>query len=668
MSNRLMHETSPYLLQHAENPVDWYPWGPEALEKAQKEDKLLLVSIGYAACHWCHVMEHESFENAQVAQLMNEHFVCIKVDREERPDIDKIYMDAVMVMSGRGGWPLNAFALPDGRPIYGGTYFPKEQWMSVLQQVHGFYQKTRDRATAYATELVSAMQRMDVVEKPGHDAAFSDAEVQSLVPKLLNQSDDKWGGRNVQANKFPLPQNNLFFLRLAHQLGHPDLQGQLDVNLEKMAYGGIYDHLGGGFARYSVDAYWKVPHFEKMLYDNGQLVSLYSEAYAQQPRPLYQRVVDQTLGFVARELTSPEGGFYSALDADSEGEEGKFYTWDYEEMASILGEDLRPFTDYYNVHPFGNWEGRNVLFVLETEEEFAERWKLDQATFKAQVARGREKLLAAREKRERPSLDDKILASWNGLMLKGCVDAYRVFQEPRYLEMARQNAAFLLEKMSDQGLIYRSYKEGKRSIPGFLDDYANLIAAFVALYQVTFEEKWLHAAETYVEQVFTHFDDPESGLFFYTSDQGEALIRRKIERQDDVIPSSNSVLAGALLDLGLLLDRPAYRERALQMLAVMKNDLLELPAWHGHWALVMLKVKYPYPEVAITGEEALAYRLQLEQPYGHRLFAGATEPSDLPLLRERHQPGQTTIYVCENFTCQLPTTEVEEAREKLAQS
>lgn len=663
MANRLANETSPYLLQHAHNPVEWYPWGPEALQKAKDEGKPLLVSIGYAACHWCHVMERESFEDEQVARLMNELFVCIKVDREERPDVDKIYMDAVMVMSGRGGWPLNAFALPDGRPIYGGTYYSQKQWMSVLQQVSDFYQKTRDRATAYASELVKAMHQMDKVENPGGHLDFQEEELQAVATKLLNQSDSEWGGRNVRSNKFPLPQNSLFMIRLAHYLGHEDLQQQVKTNLEKMAHGGIYDHLGGGFARYSVDAYWKVPHFEKMLYDNGQLMSLYSEAFLNDPQPLYRQVVSDTLDFVARELTSPEGGFYSSLDADSEGEEGKFYVWEHGEVAAILGEDLRPFVDYYNVQPSGNWEGKNVLFVLETEEEFAERWNLDAGEFAGQMKRSREKLLQARETRVRPGLDDKILASWNGLMLLGCVDAYRAFREPRFLEMALRNATFISEKMSKNGRLYRNYKGGNRSIPGFLDDYANVIAAYVGLYQVTFDEQWLHQADAHLQYVMEHFTDLDSPLFFYTSDEGEILVRRKTERQDDVIPASNSVLAMAMQDLGLLLDRSEYRDMARKMLATMRHDLLELPAWHSNWGQQMLREVYPYPEVAISGEKAMDIRLELEQPYGHRLFAGAIQPSALPLLVDRHQAGKTMIYVCEGYTCQLPTEKVDEARE-----
>lgn len=666
MPNRLINQTSPYLLQHAHNPVDWYPWGPEALEKAQQENKPLLVSIGYAACHWCHVMEHESFEDETVAQFMSEHFVCIKVDREERPDIDKIYMDAVMLMTGRGGWPLNAIALPDGRPIYGGTYFRKEQWLSVLQQVADFYRKDADRAQQYATELVNAMSQMDVVELPEEVSAFSAEEVTSLQAELLKQMDRQWGGRKVQANKFPLPLNHRFMLRLAHHAPNEELQDAVDTTLEKMALGGIYDQLGGGFARYSVDPYWKVPHFEKMLYDNGQLLSLYAEAQRQRPSPLYEQVLRQTIGFVRREMTSPEGGFYASLDADSEGVEGKFYTWDYEEVAAILESDLKPFADYYNLQPAGNWEAsRNILFALETEEAFAARWKLDQAAFQAANERCRAKLLTARAERIRPGLDDKILASWNGLMITGLVDAYRALPEPEILELALQNARFVRDHMAEGPMLYRNYKEGTRSIPGFLDDYANVVAALISLYQVTFDESWLTQAEGHVQHVLTHFDDPDTGLFFYTSEVEKTLVRRKTERQDDVIPASNSVLAHSLLSLGILLDRRAYRERAEHMMAVMKQEVVKLPMWHSHWGELMLRFYYPQYEVAVLGPEALSFRLALEQPYGpDRLFAGSTEPSTLPLLQDRHQTD-TTIYVCQGYACQLPVKSVEAAREQL---
>ncbi|MEL6844091.1 MAG: thioredoxin domain-containing protein, partial [Bacteroidota bacterium] len=516
------------------------------LDKAKAENKLILVSIGYAACHWCHVMEHESFEDAGVAELMNKHFVCIKVDREERPDIDKIYMDAVMLMTQRGGWPLNAFALPDGRPVYGGTYFPKEHWIGVLNQLSDLYSQQPQTAVDYAKALKDAMMKLDQVAKDTQAPPLSKLDVRQMKIVLLENQDLEWGGRKVEANKFPLPVNNLWMLRASQLLEDEKLEGALDVSLERMALGGIYDQLGGGFARYSVDPYWRVPHFEKMLYDNGQLVSLYAEAYLQKPNPLYERVVRQTIAFVERELMSEEGGFYASLDADSEGEEGKFYVWRYSEVDKVVGEKLFPyFRDYYNLRPNGNWEdGKNTLFALEDEGEFAMRMGMDPIAFMEQMEEGRRLLFEERKHRVRPGLDDKILTSWNALMLKGLADAYRVWGDEHFLDLARRNAQFLIDNVATaEGQLYRSYKAGKASINAFLDDYANLIEALVSLYEVSFEEKWLNQAILHLEYVRKYFFDDESGMFFYSSSEDPILVRRKTETQDDVIPSSNATLA-----------------------------------------------------------------------------------------------------------------------------
>ncbi len=677
MSNRLQYESSPYLLQHANNPVDWYPWGEEALHRAKEENKLIIVSIGYAACHWCHVMEHESFEDQEVAKAMNERFICIKVDREERPDIDKVYMDAVLLMSGQGGWPLNAFALPDGRPIYGGTYFQKSVWMQILHQLSDMYSKTPDKAMSYADNLYKAIQDVGNIKKIANHTTFQQGDIIDTLTNWLPQIDTKFGGRKTKANKFPLPMNNLSLLR-ASKLLHKDVSELAQstyeaqkVTLEKMAFGGIYDHLGGGFARYSVDAYWKVPHFEKMLYDNGQLVSLYAEAYAAAPsaaktqKDIYKRTVYQTLEFVERELTSPEGGFYSSLDADSEGEEGKYYTWAFEEIEELLGNEAKLFADYYNVHPFGNWEGKNILFILESEEDFAERWKLDVAEFKAKMETGRKTLLDRRALRVRPGLDDKMLASWNGLMLKGYIDAYKVFKEQRFLDIALKNGNFLLEKLTEDGQLFRSYKEGKKSIQAFLDDYANVIHAFIALYEVTFNEKWMNAAIQYLTYVLTHFSDDQSGMFFYTSDQQEVLVKRKIETQDDVIPSSNAVLAHALLTIGLLTHQTSYRERAVQMLQNMRKNMMENPGWHSVWFQLFLRYTYPHFEVAITGPDAISLKSQMDEYYYPNLiFAGSTQQSGLPILANRVS-GNNMIYVCEDYSCKLPVNSPDQAIEQL---
>lgn len=665
MPNKLIHESSPYLLQHANNPVEWYPWGEEAFELARQQNKLLIVSIGYAACHWCHVMEHESFEDQEVADLMNAHFINIKVDREERPDVDKIYMDAVMIMRQQGGWPLNAVALPDKRPIFGGTYFPKEHWMDVLMQIVNLYKSNPQKTHEYADNLAHALKGLGYIVKVSNIKPFEQEEIVEMANGWLNELDLEWGGRKTSRNKFPLPMNNLTLLRLAHFLKNKDVKEAVDTTLAKMTFGGIYDHLGGGFARYSVDAYWKVPHFEKMLYDNGQLVSLYSEAWQQNPQEIYKRVVYQTLDFIQREMISEEGGFYSSLDADSEGEEGKFYVWSYPELEQTLGADAKLFADYYNVHPTGNWEGNNILFVLETEEAFATRWNLDVTEFKEKMAEGREKLFLARSPRIRPGLDDKILASWNALMLKGYVDAYNAFGEIQFLETAIKNAAFIRDALSSGGQLFRNYKNGKKTINAFLDDYAYLIEAYIALYQSAFDEQWLAQAQLHMEYVWQHFSDEQSGMFFYTSNEDEVLINRKMESQDDVIPSSNASLAHSLFNLGIIFDRSDYRERSLQMLQNMKAETLKNPGWYSYWVQLMLKHTFPHYEVAITGYNAQEYRKDFNAYYHpHRLFVGAKTNSDLPLLKDRFTE-KTMVYICQEYACKLPVETVEAAVEQM---
>ncbi|MEM9934719.1 MAG: thioredoxin domain-containing protein, partial [Bacteroidota bacterium] len=625
----------------------------------------------------CHVMEHESFEDEEVAKLMNERFVNIKIDREERPDIDKIYMDAVMIMTGRGGWPLNAIALPDGRPIFGGTYYPKENWMDILTQVSDMVIGNPQKTHEYADNLTQAMIQGGDVSRSSSAFSLLAGELNDMVAHWINHTDLKHGGRKTQANKFPLPMNNLFLLRCAFLMERKgiELASQVklavDTTVEKMALGGIYDQVGGGFSRYSVDAYWKVPHFEKMLYDNGQLMSLYSEAWqaetdkASPKASLYQRIVYQTAEFMQRELTSQEGGCYSSLDADSEGVEGKFYIWTYEEVEQVLGERAKLFADYYNIHPYGNWEGSNILFALETEEVFADRWKLDVDTFKAEIEEGRRKLLASRASRVRPGLDDKILASWNGLMLSGYANAYRVFQENQFLENARSIAAFLREKMYDGEKLFRNYKNGKASITAFLDDYANVIDGLLALYQVSLEDEWLSLARQLLDYVIKHFFDTSSGMFFYTSDTEEVLIKRKMEIQDDVIPSSNAMLAHAFHTLWLITHEESYRNTYQQMLANVREQVITSGMWHAAWAQLVLKEFFPHYEVAITGKQAKAYRLEMAKSYyPNRVFAGAETENDLPILQQRFTQD-TTIYVCEGFTCQLPVTTVVEANGQL---
>lgn len=675
MANSLIHETSPYLLQHAHNPVDWHPWNAETLEKAQLEGKPLLISIGYAACHWCHVMEKESFEDEEVAAIMNKNFICIKVDREERPDVDQLYMDAVTLISGRGGWPLNAFALPSGEPFSGGTYFPKEHWIEALNQLGGVWQTNRSRILEAAHNLTHHVKENNQLNLSEGDTPFEKEDLEAALRSWMQQVDFKFGGRKVQANKFPLPANNISLVRAAHFFTQKNneeeglgeqLQAACDLTLEKMALGGIYDQLGGGFARYSVDAYWKVPHFEKMLYDNGQLVSLYCEAWhaldKESPlRPLYKRIVYDTLVFVECELTSPEGSFYASLDADSEGVEGKFYTWSYEEIEKVLGEKADRFIRFYNIQKHGNWEETNVIFSLEREDQFAKKEGLSTKVFSSEMIESRVKLFVARARRDRPALDDKQLCSWNALMLKGYIDAYRVFGEPHFLKVALKNANFIVEKLSEGPRLWRNYKDGKRTINAFLDDYAYLIDAYLALYDVTLDETWLGRAEAHMAHVFDYFLDPDSPLFFYTSLEDPIIVGRKHELTDDVTPSSNAVIAHSLFVLGILLNRINYREHATLMLSGMRDQMVEQPAWHAVWLKLAMRYIFPNYEIAITGPQFQHIRQEFNAYYlPNCSFAGAESEGLIPILQDRFT-DKTTIYVCQDFACRLPVETVEEA-------
>jgi len=517
-TNHLINESSPYLLQHAHNPVDWYPWGEEALKKAKDENKILLISIGYAACHWCHVMEHESFENEEVAKLMNEYFVPIKVDREERPDIDQIYMSAVQLMTGSGGWPLNCFALPDGRPFYGGTYFPKQNWLTILQKVYDEYKTNPAKVEEFANKLTTGVKQSELISYNSQAPAFSISLLDETVEKWANNFDNKEGGPN-RAPKFPIPNNYHFLLRYYYHKQDQEILDHVLLTLNKMAFGGIYDQLGGGFARYSTDKVWKAPHFEKMLYDNGQLVSLYSEAYQLTKDPLYKQIVYETIEFIQRELTSPEFGFYSSLDADSEGEEGKFYVWTRNELEEILGDDESLFSEYYNVTYNGNWEHyNNILLRKKTDKQFADKHKISVKELRQKLTSAKEAVFKVRSKRIRPGLDDKILTEWNALMLKGYVDAYRAFNDDKFLKIALKNAKFIVENMMDGSRLDRNFKNGKSTINGYLSDYSFTIEAFIALYEATFDEAWLMKAKELMDYAIKHFYDAGSNMFYFTSD------------------------------------------------------------------------------------------------------------------------------------------------------
>ncbi|OUJ75570.1 thioredoxin domain-containing protein [Hymenobacter crusticola] len=669
-TNHLVDQTSPYLLQHAHNPVMWYPWGKEALGRAKAEQKPILVSIGYAACHWCHVMERESFENTRIADVMNQHFICIKVDREERPDVDQIYMDAVQAMGVQGGWPLNVFLTPEAKPFYGGTYFPPRNWVQLLTSIGEAYQGEHRAELDESAEQFTHVLRASDLEKyrtTGTAPSLSEDEFRLLLSNLEVRFDRDLGGMN-RAPKFPMPSIWRFLLRCHALTGQPSALDQVVLTLQEMAWGGLYDQAGGGFARYSVDAEWLVPHFEKMLYDNGQLISLYAEAYQVTKKELFKEVVYDTIRFVERELTSQEGGFYSSLDADSEGEEGKFYVFTKEELGALLGDEEALFSAYYNCTSLGNWEhGRNILHRRQTDAEFAEEHELTSAVVTQLVREWKQKLMAARAERTRPGLDDKILTGWNALMLSGLIDAYRAFEDAAFLELALRNATFVQQNLRNGAGLWRNYKNGRATIAGFLEDYALVIQAFSQLYEVTFDETWLREATTLTEYVLTNFFDPQENQFFYTDATGEVLIARKKELFDNVIPSSNSVMAHNLHRLGLHLENTQYSDLATIMLQQVQGLVVKEPQHLTNWASLYATLLKPTAEIAIVGPEAENMRRELQQYFlPNAVVAGTTSGSDLPLLHQRTAlNAQTTLYVCFDRACQQPVHTVAEALAQL---
>ena len=664
-TNKLIEETSPYLLQHAHNPVNWYPWGEEAFAKAKAENKLLIISIGYSACHWCHVMEHESFEDDSASAVMNDRFVCVKVDREERPDVDQIYMNAVQLMSGRGGWPLNCIVLPDGRPIWGGTYFRRDQWITQITQLADFYQSQPEKAFDYAAKLTQGIQQSELVSLNTDEPEFTKSQLEQVYSSWEQQFDSVEGGPD-RAPKFPIPNNYQFLLRYAHLSEHTAALSHVKLTLDKIAYGGIYDHLGGGIARYATDKLWKVPHFEKMLYDNGQIVSLYSEAYQKFKDEDYKTLVYGTLAFIERELKSDEGAFYSALDADSEGEEGKFYVWKKKELETLLGEDYPLFSTYYNVNSIGYWEHDTYILLRKDDDaKLAKQFNISVEELTRKIESAKSILMKERATRIRPGLDDKSLTSWNGLMLKGYVDAYLTFGNQHFLDVALANANFILDKqLRKDGGLNHSYKNGRSTINGYLEDYAFVIDAFLKLYEATFDERWLSEANALMTYSIEHFYDNDSRMFFFTSDEDPALIARKMEVNDNVIPASNSVMACNLFSLSHHYDRPDYKEMSEKMLNNIIDKVAAYPSGYSNWLNLLLNYVYPFYEVAIVGKKAEDFTVPLHDVYvPNKLLCGAKKESKLPLLENRYSKGQTRIFVCQNKVCQMPTEEPEKALE-----
>ncbi|MEI6021531.1 MAG: thioredoxin domain-containing protein [Bacteroidota bacterium] len=653
-TNRLINASSPYLLQHAHNPVDWWEWCDEAFEKARREDKLVLVSIGYSACHWCHVMERECFEKEDTAAIMNEHFVCIKIDREERPDIDQIYMDAVQLLTGSGGWPLNCFVLPDGRPIHGGTYFPKHQWEQTLVGLSSFYLQKKEEALTYATNLTGGIRKLNLIEKPLTENEISFQQVTSIVNHWSESFDREWGGFNW-APKFPMPANLQFFLHYGMYQNESQLLEHVNTTLTRMANGGLFDQLQGGFARYSTDVFWKAPHFEKMLYDNGQLLSLYANAYLQFKNPLYKRVMEKTHQFIIQELTSKEGLFYSALDADSEGVEGKYYVWEYDEVQQLLGDDAALFCLYYSITENANWEEGNILYKSLDDEELIRLTGKTIEQIQLIIQSCESKLLTERSKRIKPGLDDKIITSWNALLIKGYADAYLATGNNDYLKMATTAADALWELQFNASTLNRIYKNGKSSITGFSEDYAALCEALLSVYEASGEEKYAHQANQLMQVAIEKFYGEEKKLFYFTDKNSERLIAEKYDVSDDVIPSSNSLFAKVLIKLGYLFDNSTYHQMVDDMLNVVSPKIEKYPTMYGNWLQVVLWKQ--------KGFYQLVYSKKLNEDlqavyYPNLMRCNMTAETTLPLLKEKAMNGNV-FYLCKDKVCNLPEVAID---------
>ena len=694
-TNRLIHETSPYLLQHAHNPVEWYPWGEEALQKAQREDKPILLSVGYSACHWCHVMERESFENEQIAQIMNDNFVSIKVDREERPDIDGIYMQAVQALTQQGGWPMTVFLTPDGRPFYGGTYFPPTDRRYGTQTMPGFPHVLLTMANAYKTQRAAIEEQANEVANylKGHSAAplrrspvlspqTAPLDRFNVASRQLDREFDEGHGGFGNAPKFPNTMSLELLLRihlhrLKGEIAAKDAKQQaseleiVERSLQQMAHGGVYDQLGGGFHRYSVDAEWLVPHFEKMLYDNALLSRVYLHTYLVTGNAFYRRIVEETLDYIVREMVSPQGGFYSTQDADSEGEEGKFFVWTPQEISTHLTTaDAKVFMDYYGVTTEGNFEGKNILHVDEKAEQADEAFISEEALQEA-LQRSRETLFKVREQRIKPGRDEKILTSWNGLMLRSFAEAARHLNRPDYLQVAAKNANFLLQELYKDGRLLRTYKDGRARLNGYLEDYAFLADGLLALYEASFEPSWFAAARKLMDEAIALFADETNGGFFDTGSDHEALISRPKDIMDNAIPAGNSVAMDVLLRLAAFTGETTYRQRAESYLQPLADVMVQHPQAFGHVLGALDFALSASKEIAIIGDgqelNTAALLMVVNERYLPNSVLASCSANDqqamqtVPLLADRPlKEGKATAYVCQNFACQAPVNTPDE--------
>ena len=680
-TNRLSTENSPYLLQHAHNPVDWYPWGDEALQKARAEDKPILVSIGYSSCHWCHVMERESFEDVSTAEIMNRHFVNIKIDREERPDLDHIYMDAVQSMTGSGGWPLNVFLTPDLKPFYGGTYFPpvraynRSSWKEVLYGLANAFKERRQEIEQQATELLNYLenansfgtQKVLQFDLPVEEQ-FPQKHNELMFEAILKTADKEWGGFG-RAPKFPQTFTIGYLLKYHHISGNNEALQQASLSLRKMIEGGLYDHVGGGFARYSTDTEWLVPHFEKMLYDNALLVSVLSEAYQITKESLYKTVIEETLAFIEREMTSSENGFFSALDADSEGVEGKFYTWSKTEVEAVLQQHAALFCEFYNITEAGNWEEINIPHIKLPAEQFCKEKGLEWNTFMQTMDFCKQQLLAERTNRIRPLLDDKIILSWNALMNLAYSSAFAALGNEAYRQKAIANMNFLLQAFRKENGMWHVYKEGVTKFPAFLDDYAFLIRALLQLQEITSNQDYLQTAKELTEYVIERFSESETGYFYFTEEGQTDIVVRKKEVYDGAVPSGNSVMADNLVQLGILFDLPEWKERSTKMLLGLQDAVVRYPGSLGVWASLLLKKSKGINELAIVGKDYEAMRDEILSLFRPLVILQSSAESNrtFPLLSNRETPHDRTIfYLCKEYACLQPTAEMQQIRALLS--
>ena len=669
--NRLSSSQSPYLLQHAHNPVDWYPWGPEALKKAEVENKPILVSIGYSACHWCHVMERESFEDQITADLMNEHFVCIKIDREERPDLDNIYMDAVQAMGLQGGWPLNVFLMPNQKPFYGGTYFPNTKWKQLLANIADAYAKHADQLAESAEGFGRSLNRKEI-DKYGISAKEQELdpdELAEIITKLSSQFDPEWGGMN-RIPKFPMPVIWQFALDYALLAKDESLKEKVFFTLKKIGMGGIYDQLRGGFARYSVDGEWFAPHFEKMGYDNGQLLQLFAKAYQASQDPFFLEKVEETIAWLKAEMLQEEGGFHAAQDADSEGEEGKFYTWTYAELQDLVAEELPWLSKLYNLKPNGNWENWvNILFQTQSYEEIAHAFNFKPEAFRAKLKEVKAKLLATRNKRIFPGKDDKILSGWNAWISTGLIQAFEGTGKNEYLDLALDNLDFIHQKMIQNGVLYRSYKNGTAYIPAFLEDYAALIQAELDAFEASGKPEYLNKAQELANFCLSQFFDESDGFFFFNNPQAEKLIANKKELFDNVIPASNSMMARNLHRLSLLCYQEKYAEISRKMLGGMQDLITRDPGFLCNWANLYLETLVPTAEIAILGNGAENLALEFQKAYlPNIVLAWSESPTEsAPILQGKtpDSKGNALIYVCFDRACRRPVSTLDKALAQL---